>query len=620
VDPLGLGMGMGGGGGGRGFHSVELQDAARHEHFDTALLLRALRTFRPYLWPSIATLGLILVTTGLGSVSPIFVSRIIDRGITPRHIGPVIRYAALMLAASGISGLLGVVQTYLTTLVGQSVMADYRQALFEHLHRQPMSFFTQTQSGQLVSRVTNDVAAIQNVVTTTFVGVISNVLTIATTLVVMFVLDWRLAVLSLVVVPAFVIPTRRVGRTRQDVQRRIQVTLATLTTQLTETLGISGALLVKAFTGEKSEAKRFAASNQDLNRLQVRRALIGRWLFMWLGLFGAVGPALLYGYGGWLAVYRGLEVGTIVAFTQLLGRLYNPMSGLAQLQVSVLTSVALFRRIYELLDRVPEVQDGPLVLAPETARGEVALDGVAFSYSPDGPLVLADVSLEILPGQMVALVGPSGAGKSSLMNLVPRFADPVAGRVLVDGRDARQYTLESLRACMGLVPQEPFLFHDTVATNLRYARPDATDAELEAACRAAQIHDVIAAMPDGYETMVGERGHRLSGGEKQRMAIARVLLRAPRLVLLDEATSSLDTLSERRIQAALETLLAGRAALVIAHRLSTVLAADRIIVLDKGRVVASGRHGELLAAGGLYRRLYDEQFNPGGGIGGTAPA
>ncbi len=603
-------MGFGGGGGRGSFGRLELQDAAKGEHFDRALLLRALRSFRPYRWPSLAAVALILVTSTLGSVSPLLVRSILV-GIGAKDMHVIVRFTVLFLIVSMASGLLGVAQNYLTTLVGQAVMADYRQQLFEHLHRQPMSFFTKSQAGQLVSRVTNDVAAIQSVVTNTFVGVISNVLTIATTLAVMFTLDWRLSVLSLIVVPAFVVPARRVGKVRQDVQRDIQVTLARLTTQLTETLGISGALLVKAFVGEKGEAQRFAASNGELNRLSVRQNLIGRWLFLWLGLFGSVGPALLYGFGGWLAVHRDLGIPTIVTFVTLLGRLYGPMNSLTQLQVAVLTSVALYRRIYALLDRVPEVQGGPVVLLPEETRGEVTMEHVYFAHSPGGPDVLSDISLEIKPGQMVALVGPSGAGKSSLMNLVPRFADPREGRILLDGRDLRAYTLDSVRACMGLVPQEPFLFHDTVAANLRYARPEATDAELEAACGAAQIHDVIAAMPDGYQTVVGERGHRLSGGEKQRVAIARVLLRAPRLVLLDEATSSLDTLSERRIQAALQTLLSGRTAMVIAHRLSTILAADRIVVLDHGQVLASGRHAELLEAGGLYRRLYAEQFHPG---------
>jgi ATP-binding cassette subfamily B protein len=611
-------MGMGWGGWGWRDHG-DLREAARHEKFDAALVRRALGAFRPYVWPTVAAGLLIFATSALGALPPVLTKEIIDRGIAAHDLRAIVRYTALTVAIALVSGLLGVAQNYLTNLVGQKVMADFRSQLFRHIHRQSMAFFTENQSGQLVSRVTNDVGAIQGVVTGTLVNLATNVLVISTTVGIMLAFNWRLTVLSLLILPAFILPTQHVGRVRQDLQRRIQQALGTLTAQLTETLGVSGALLVKAFARERYEFERFERTNREIQDLQVRQSLVGRWLFMWLGLFGSVGPALLYAYGGWLVIRGQLSLGTIIAFVAYLNRLYGPLAQTAQLHVNVLTSIALFRRIYAILDRVPEIQDGPYVLRPEAVRGAIAFEDVTFRYGPALPPALEHIELEIRPGQVVALVGPSGAGKSTLMSLVLRLYDPTAGRVTLDGRDLRELQLESLRSVLGLVPQEPFLFHDTVRANLRYARPDASDEELEAACRAAQIHDVIAAMPQGYDTVVGERGYRLSGGEKQRLAIARVLLRAPRIVLLDEATSSLDTLAERRIQAALEHLLAGRTALVIAHRLSTVLAADRIVVLDRGRVVAVGSHQELLAAGGLYARLYREQFATEAADGRPAP-
>ncbi len=604
----GLGMGFGGGGGFGGGRHSELRDLARNQTFDAGLAMRAIRAFGPYRWQAAAAVGVIFCTSALGTLPPLLTGNyIVQKGILGKNVHVLVFYTSALVAIALASGLLGVLQNWLSNVVGQAVMADFRQRLFEHLHSQPLRFFTDHQSGQLVSRVTNDVNAIQSVVTGTLVSVASNVLILTTTLIVMFALDWKLTLLSLIIVPAFVAPTQHVGRVRQNLQRRIQVALGHLTAQLTETLGISGALLVKAFTQERMEFARFAQRNEEVRRLNVEQSLIGRWLFMWLGLFQALGPAALYGFGGYLYIRGELKLGTIVTFVGYLGRLYSPMNQMAQLHVNVLTSLALFRRIFEVLDREPEIRDGPHVLHAPVA-GRVALEGVSFRYRPDLPPALDHVDLELPPGALVALVGPSGAGKSTLMSMVSRYYDPTEGRVTLDSRDVRDFTLESLRGVIGLVPQEPFLFHDTLLANLLYARSDASRAEVEAACRAAQIHDVIAAMPDGYDTVVGERGHRLSGGEKQRVAIARVLLRAPRIVLLDEATSSLDTLSERRIQAALEHLLQGRTALVIAHRLSTILAADRIAVLEQGRIVGLGRHAELLERGGLYARIYREQF------------
>jgi ATP-binding cassette subfamily B protein len=624
-----MGMGMGGG------RNWELREQAKGERFDGAIVRRAVRAFAPYTWQSLGVAALILIIAVLGVVPPLLTKEIIDRGIAQRHMALIIRLTAEAIGISILSGLLTVAQNWGSNWIGQRVMADFRLALFRHLHQQPLQFFTATRSGELVSRVTNDVNGIQTVVTSTLVNLLTSVFTLASTLVVMFVLNWQLSLLALVVVPAFVLPTQRVGQIRQDIQRRIQVALARMTAQLTETLGVSGAMLVKAFGREGFEVERFARVNAEVRDLSVRQSLVGRWLFMWLSLFSAVGPALLWAYGGWLVIHGRLEIGAIVAFTAYLGRLYGPLSSLAQLHVNILTSVALYRRIFALLDRRPEVRDGPEVLVPATIRGDLGFEDVYFSYprarafSAEGALgsgaeaepepALEGLSFHVPAGALCALVGPSGAGKTTTLHLVPRFHDPSRGRVTLDGVDLRRFTLQSLHDAIGLVPQEPFLFHDTVRNNLLYARPDARQDEVEAACRAAQIHDVIAAMPDGYETVVGERGYRLSGGEKQRLAIARVLLRAPRIVLLDEATSSLDSLAERRIQAALASLLQGRTALVIAHRLSTILAADQIVVMEAGRVRAVGTHAELLHRDTLYTRLYEEQFAvPGAGLAAAA--
>lgn len=625
----GLGIGAGGGrgggaGAGGGGGRWQMRELAKQEHFDWPIIKRALRGFIPY-WPRAIVVTLVILATAAGGTLPAWLTqRIIDDGISKGKISVVITLTGLVVFTSIATGLLGVLQTWLSNVIAQDVMADYRMSLFRHLQRQTIHFFGSRQTGDLVSRIMNDVTAIQNVVTTTLVGFVSNLLTIVMTIALMLSMDWRLTLLAIVVVPGFVLPTQRVGRTRQRLQADIQQWLSNMTIQLSETLGVSGSMLIRIFNRRESEEKRFEEATNTLRDLQVRQTLVGRWLFMWLGMFSSIGPALLWGYGGWLVIHHQINLGVIVAFTTLLGRLYGPLSQLAQLHVSILSSIALFRRIFAILDLTPEVQDGPDVLAPEEVAGEIEIQGVSFSYpardSMDskesqakdghkGPrLVLRDISLTVEPGQTVALVGPSGAGKTTLLNLVPRFLDPQSGRVLLDGHDVRSLKQESLRSFMGLVPQDAFFFHDTVRNNLRIAREDATQEEMEEACRAAQIHDTIAALPQGYDTVVGERGYRLSGGERQRMAIARVLLQGPRVVLLDEATSALDTVVERRIQEALFALLKGRSAVVIAHRLSTVLSADKIVVIDGGRVVAEGTHSTLLATNPLYRTLYETQF------------
>ena len=615
-----MGMMWGGGTGsgnhaGLGVHRLNMQELARKEHWDWPVVKRALMAFAPY-WMRAIVITLILVATSIGAVLPAWLTRpIIDVGIGRHDVPAIFWLTGTLIAVALASGLLGVWQTWLGNLMAQDVMADYRLALFRHIQRQSVNFFARSQSGELVSRVMNDVAAIQNAVTNTLVGMVSNTLLIAATLVLMFSMNWKMALLSLVIVPTFVIPTQRVGRIRQRLQGQIQDNLAQLTIRLTEQFGVSGALLTRIFHREDWQERRFSATNRQLRDLQVRQSVVGRWLFMWLGLFSSIGPAALWGYGAWLVIHHHMGIGTIVAFTALLGRLYGPLSSLAQIHVGILSSIALFRRIFALLDTAPDIVDGSTSLSFAEVRGNIRFEAVSFAYaaerqteSGDPLYVLRDIDLDIASGRLVALVGPSGAGKTSLLHLIPRFADPQQGRILFDGHDCRDLTLGSLRTQVGLVPQDPFFFHDTIRNNLLYARPDASDDMMREACAAAQIDDLLAGLPDGLDTLVGERGYRLSGGERQRLAIARVILQAPRVVLLDEATSALDTLVERRIQLALTALLTGRTAVVIAHRLSTVLSADSIVVLEQGRIVATGRHCELLESCALYRELYEAQF------------
>lgn len=605
IRTLRMGSGIGGHGGGNRWR---MQELAKGEHFDWPILRRALRSFVPY-WKHAIVVTVVILATSIGGVLPAWLTQqIIDDGIDRHRLSVVISYTLALILIAVASGLLSILQTWLSNLIAQNVMADYRMSLFRHLQRQTVSFFASRQAGDLVSHVTNDVTAIQNVVTTTLVGFVSNLLSIAATLFLMFSMNWRLAILAVIVVPGFVFPTQRVGRSRQKLQGQIQQWLSKMTVQLSESLGVSGALLIRIFNRQHAEEQLFAESNQTLRDLQVRQALVGRWLFMWLGMFSSIGPALLWGYGGWLVIHHQIGLGVIVAFTTLLSRLYGPLSQLAQLHVSILSSVALFRRIFGLLDTEPDVQDGPVAIPENSVDGQIQLEHVWFTYKIEGRWALQDISLTINPGETVALVGPSGAGKTTLLNLIPRFSDPSAGHLYLDEMDIQTLTLTSLRSQMGLVPQDPFFFHDTVANNLRLAKDDATIEEMEAACKAAQIHDTIAGLPEGYETTVGERGYRLSGGERQRLAIARVILQSPKIVLLDEATSALDTVIERKIQDALSALLHGRTALVIAHRLSTILKSDKIVVMEKGRIAAIGTHHSLLETSPLYKLLYQTQF------------
>lgn len=616
---------------------IAYDEKNKHAHVNRALLWRVFGYARPYLFAVSMVLVAIVISSLLGLLPPLIYQSLIDDVLPSGDFAKLNLYALGLFGVPLLTGLLGVVQRHYGAAAGEGIIYDLRRQMYEHLQHMSMRFFTNTKSGEIVSRFNSDVVGAQNAITGTIPEIVTNVVTLVSTLAVMIAIEWRLALLSVVVLPLFLLPARRVGRILRTIRRNAMDFNADMSSQIGETFSVNGALLVKTFGREPQELERYRKVAADVRDIGIRRAQVGQLFFMGLGLAGAIGTALIYWVGGHLVISGAISTGAIVAFAAYLTRLYGPISALTNVQVEFVTSMVSFERVFEYLDIPVEVDDRPGARVLDTVEGHIRFEHVDFQYAgldaPAGEPVeatgaedrdgmadeivageggarcaLQDISFAIAPGQLVALVGPSGAGKTTITYLLPRLYDPTGGRITLDGDDLRNVTRASLAAQIGMVTQETYLFHDTIRANLVYARPEATQAELEAACRAANIHAMIADLPQGYDTVVGERGYRLSGGEKQRLAIARVILKDPRILVLDEATSHLDSQSEALIQAALAPLLVGRTSVVIAHRLSTVLAADKILVLDKGRIVAQGTHAELLARRGLYTDLYETQF------------
>jgi len=603
------------------------KDGVKGKSLDRSTVRRVYAYAGRYRGMLIGFVATLLVSSLLSIVPALLVRQIIDDAIPSSDRGQVNTLALIMIGLALASGVISLFERWFSARIGESLIFDLRVQLFDHVQRMPISFFTRTQTGALISRMNNDVIGAQRALTGTLGQVISNVIVLVTTLVAMFILEWRLPLLALGLLPFFLLPTKRVGRILQGLTREQMEHNAAMNTTMTERLNVAGAMVVKLFGRHDDERDGFGARAGAVRDLGIRSAMYGRGFTIGLTIVGALGTAIIYWVGGRLAISGSISIGTVVAMGLYVTRIYLPLTGLTNARVDIMTAMVSFERVFEVLDTHNPITDAPDAIELSSPTGRIVASELTFSYpsdsnapasleiggsastSPatapsDNPLVLRDIDFTIEPGQTIALVGPSGAGKSTLISLIPRLYDVTTGSLSVDGHDVRSLTQASLRAAIGVVSQDPHLFHDSVGANLRYARPTASDDEIREACRAAQILGVIDALPDGLDTVVGERGYRLSGGEKQRLSIARMLLKDPAVVVLDEATSHLDSENESLVQQALATALDGRTAIVIAHRLSTITAADVILVLENGQIIERGVHADLLASGGLYSELY----------------
>ena len=636
--------------GGGWFRYMHGMDAKARPNVTRRLLLRVLAYAKPYRRQIAGMLGTIVFTTGLGLLNPLIFREIIDSALPQKDFGKLNVLALGLVLIPLFSGGVRIIQRKLNVSIGEGVIYDLRVALYHHLQQMSLRFFTNTKTGELMSRLNNDVVGAQNAISNTIVALITNIVTVVATLAVMLSIEWRLTILGVLVLPFFIVIARRLGARLQTIAREQMGHNAQMNAMMNETLNISGALLVKLFGRIDAEVEHFEKRAADVRDSGVRRAVLGSQFFVMIGLVSVVGTAAVYWVGGVLVIQGDFTIGTIVAFAAYLTQLYTPLQALTNAPVDFAQSIVSFERVFEIIDLPLEIAERADALDLDAVRGELLFDDVSFRYEIDESQLLTDVerigkidsvtatrsgharrrdngksavgsahqardlaleqlSFRIAPGQLVALVGPSGAGKTTLTYLIPRLYDPTHGRIRLDGHDLRDLTLRTMAANIGMVTQETYLFHDTIRTNLLYAKPDATQAEIEAAAEVAHIHDFIMGLSEGYDSIVGERGYRLSGGEKQRMAIARVVLKDPRILVLDEATSHLDSQSEALIQDALSQIMRGRTSIVIAHRLSTILAADMILVMDRGGIVERGSHAELLAGAGLYAKLYETQFS-----------
>ncbi len=591
---------------GRGrFRTPDQPTVAERQQAREVSLRRIARLFTPFRWSVLGVVAIIVASSVVGLASPFLLRGIIDVALRDQDVRLLVMLTAGMVAVAAVTSVLGVVQTWVSTQVGQRVMHALRTDVFAHLQRQSIAFFTRTRTGEVQSRITNDIGGMQSVVTSTATSIASNLTTTVATAVAMAVLSWRLALISLVVMPPAIWLSRRVAQLRRQITTAQQRELADLNVTIEESLSISGVQLAKSMGAGPALVRRFTESSARLIDLELRASLAGRWRMATMSVIFAAIPAVIYLSAGLPMTAGTMTIGTLIAFTALQGQLFRPLMGLLNTGVQVVSSLALFQRVFEYLDLPVDIDEpaDPVDLDPAAVRGHVRFEHVGFSYADADVPALADVDLDIPAGTTLALVGETGSGKTTLGSLVARLHDPTSGRVTIDGVDVRRIRLADLAEIVGIVSQDTYLLHLTVRENLRYAKPDATDAEIEAAARAARIDDLVVSLPDGYDTVVGSRGHRFSGGEKQRIAIARTLLRNPRILVLDEATSALDTETERAVQEAFDTLAAGRTTITIAHRLSTVRGADQIVVLDHGRVVERGTHEVLLEHEGRYASL-----------------
>ena len=591
----------------RGFMSEE--EKKNRPKVTAALLGRVFSYLRPY-WKQFLLILVCIAFSSLLALYPnILTGRIVDALAEKQGVGILVKLIALSLGVTVGSSLIGVGQNYLNAWIAQHITFDMRNKMYAHLQRMSQRFFTTNNQGDIITRMTSDIGGVQSVITGTFTSILSNSITLIAALAVMYRRNWMLATLGVLVIPLFVLPSRRAGKTRWNLTRESQACSDQINGILNETLSVSGQMLVKLFGKEEYEYDRYKEANERMIRLNIRESMAGRWFFMVISVFSSIGPMLLYLVGGILMMQYGqdLTVGDITVMVSLLGRMYGPVNQLLNIQVEWIRSMALFTRIFEYFDLPVEIQNAPDAIIPQSADGSVEFRHVNFSYDPERQ-ILHDVTFSLKAGHSVAIVGPSGSGKSTIINLIPRLYDCQEGEVLFGGTDVKKLDLGFLRRNVGIVSQETYLFNGTIRENLLYAKPDATEAELIAACRKANIYEFVQKQEAGLDAMVGNRGLKLSGGEKQRISIARVLLKDPALLIFDEATSALDSISEAKIQEAIEPIIQTRTSILIAHRLSTILAADEILVVKDGRVVERGRHAQLVNAGGVYTELYETQF------------